>query len=99
MKESTLHLVLRLRGGGGYEVEFLDKRTGKKKQTKMSDQNVTHIEMINAIVKQEGVPTSEIILIIDDKPLTKGHIFELDGGNKTEIIFIKKYNFKDVVFT
>lgn len=74
-------------------------RTGKKTQTYLSNLTVTHIEMIDAIVKQEGVPASEIILIIDDKPLTKVHLFKLDGGKKTEIIFIKKYNYKDVVFT
>lgn len=41
MKESTLHLVLRLRGGGGYEFIFVDKRTGKEERQVYSDTKYT----------------------------------------------------------
>jgi len=36
-RESTLHLVLRLRGGGGYYVRFVDWRSGKKTESHMGD--------------------------------------------------------------
>lgn len=66
-KESTLHLVLRLRGGGGnYQVTFVDFRTGKKTTSFMNDKNATHIQVIEAIAKHEGVPASEIILVVDN---------------------------------
>ena len=65
-KESTLHLVLRLRGGGGYQVTFVDFRTGKKTSSHMSNQTSTHIQVIEAIAKHEGVPASEIILVVDN---------------------------------
>ena len=45
--------------------------------------------------------TSEIILIEDNKPI-KGKLFKFqdyDKRDQNEISFIKKHNYKDVVFT
>lgn len=57
--------------------------------------------MIDAIAKLEGVQASEIVLIEDNKPI-KGKLFtfkDYDKSSENEISFIKKYNYKDVVFT
>lgn len=92
--------MLRLRGGGGYEVSFIDVRTGKAHKTYLSDINQTAFQLVATIAKFENLTSSDITFVVDGKPFKKLlKTFALSGQKLTEFHYVKKFNYKDVVFT
>jgi ubiquitin len=51
-RESTLHLVLRLRGGGGYEFIYIDFATKTKKTTYSADKMAKGSQVYEFLAKQ-----------------------------------------------
>ena len=86
-KESTLHLVLRLRGGGGTDGEgtkqiFIQTLQGKNITLNIKDSD--KIEDIKSKINEiEGIPTDQMRLIFGGKQLEDGHTIS-DYGIQAE---------------
>ena len=69
--ESTLHLVLRLRGGGG-GLYVTDLRKGGKKMIECW-MEMTLLQFMASVAKEVGVPVNKINLTLDGNTLTGFH--------------------------
>ena len=65
--ESTIHLVLRLRGGGGQPFKLLNMRTLKSEDIHNESHIMTQEQAIKIIAKHEKTTIDQVILIDQQK--------------------------------
>ena len=67
VKESVLHLVLRLRGGGGGTIFITNLVSGEIKRAHITVETFTFSKLREYLMDKEGL--SNVILFIDEQPL------------------------------